>query len=586
MKSIRLSLVLYFLVLLGLALLAVSWLVYRNTQETLRTKEANIEALLEQRLKADQEHKKEELDARMVRRAQTLASLAQSQYGFPRVALWNQRLMSSAFNPQAEFLITLWAWDGVDGRVSNAVPPTTSAFLKIQFADDVVSPDSEGHPTEYFQVYDEAGQPLQHSSSLEGLQFTLDERVRKDLELFESRSDDLVLKPGVDVHRVTLKAPVARSLILYGLRSSFRRPPPDTQPRPRELRVEEGRQRVIFIQCAIDRRKLDAELKALEEQLEQNRAKLKEESRAALSSLWWKLFRIGLITFAATVIGGFWLVRLGLAPLARLSDAVSQVSPKDFKLPFKDDRLPGELQPIVERLNQALDQLKRAFAREKQASADISHELRTPLTALLTTIDVALRKVRSSEEYRELLEDCRSSGQQMSLLVERLLALARLDAGVDVLRPRPVDAAVLADQCAALVKPLAEVRGLTLEVKREAPLPIKVDADKLREIVTNLLHNAVEYNRPQGHIALSMHRQNGHLEVEVRDTGIGMTAQAREHIFERFYRADPSRQADGLHAGLGLAIVKGYVDLMGGTIAVESAEGQGSTFRVQLPVIG
>jgi signal transduction histidine kinase len=112
-----------------------------------------------------------------------------------------------------------------------------------------------------------------------------------------------------------------------------------------------------------------------------------------------------------------------------------------------------------------------------------------------------------------------------------------------------------------------------------------LDADpaKLREVVTNLLHNAIQYNRPDGSVDLSVSRRNGNLEVEVADTGIGISSEARQHIFERFYRADPSRSTDGLHAGLGLAIVKGYVDLMGGTIAVESTEGKGSTFRVRLP---
>jgi signal transduction histidine kinase len=110
------------------------------------------------------------------------------------------------------------------------------------------------------------------------------------------------------------------------------------------------------------------------------------------------------------------------------------------------------------------------------------------------------------------------------------------------------------------------------------------DPDKLREVLTNLLHNAVQYNRPNGEIDLRVARDNGHLQVEVRDTGIGIAPEARDCVFERFYRADPSRNSDGLHAGLGLAIVKEYVDLMGGTIAVDSAEGQGSTFRVRLPV--
>jgi signal transduction histidine kinase len=113
---------------------------------------------------------------------------------------------------------------------------------------------------------------------------------------------------------------------------------------------------------------------------------------------------------------------------------------------------------------------------------------------------------------------------------------------------------------------------------------VPIDPDKLREVVTNLLHNAIQYNKPGGSIDLRVARESGTLEGEVRDTGIGIAPAAREHIFERFYRADPSRNCDELHAGLGLAIVKEYIDLMGGSIGVESTEGQGSTFRVRLPV--
>jgi signal transduction histidine kinase len=252
-------------------------------------------------------------------------------------------------------------------------------------------------------------------------------------------------------------------------------------------------------------------------------------------------------------------------------------------LPFDEPRLPRELRPIVRRLTQTLELLKRTFAREKQAAADISHELRTPLAALLTTTEVALRKPRSAEEYRELLADCHATGQQMSQLIERLLALARLDAGVDTLQPREVDVSNLAQQCATLVRPLVAARGLTLRMERNGPVMLHTDPDKLREVLTNLLHNAIQYNRPEGSIELALERENGHILVEVRDTGIGIAPEARDHIFERFYRADPSRQSDGLHAGLGLAIVKGYVDLMGGKISVQSTEGQGTTFRLELP---
>jgi two-component system, OmpR family, heavy metal sensor histidine kinase CusS len=134
-----------------------------------------------------------------------------------------------------------------------------------------------------------------------------------------------------------------------------------------------------------------------------------------------------------------------------------------------------------------------------------------------------------------------------------------------------------------MVRPLAEARNLELRLDLPEPVPLQTDPDKLREIVNNLLHNAIEYNREGGAIDMSVVRVNGYLRLAVRDTGIGIPPQDRANIFERFYRADPSRHADTPHAGLGLAIVKSYVDLMGGTIDVQSSD-EGTTFTVQLPV--
>jgi heavy metal sensor kinase len=308
-----------------------------------------------------------------------------------------------------------------------------------------------------------------------------------------------------------------------------------------------------------------------------------DESLAGLRN---RLLGVAMAAFLVAVPGCLGLVRVGLAPLRRVSDAVSRVSAKDFHLPFTGPRPPRELEPIVGRLRQTLDMLKRAFAREKQATADISHDLRTPLAALLTTTEMALRRHRTVEEYEEVLRDCQTSARQMSRSVERLLALARLDAGADTLRLQAIDAAALAEQCMAVVRPLADARGVKLAVHVEGDqVPqLTTDPDKFSEVLTNLLHNAIQYNRAGGNIDVSLGRKNNYFELAVRDTGIGIEPEARAHLFERFWRADPSRGSDGLHAGLGLAIVKGYVDLMGGTISVESKQGHGSTFRVQLPV--
>jgi len=108
-----------------------------------------------------------------------------------------------------------------------------------------------------------------------------------------------------------------------------------------------------------------------------------------------------------------------------------------------------------------------------------------------------------------------------------------------------------------MVRPLAEARDIRVRVHVNGPAPLRTDPDKLREILTNLLHNAIQYNRPQGTIDVAVERHNGTVDVEVQDSGIGIAPDVKEQIFERFYRADPSRHADGMHTGLGLAIVKG-----------------------------
>jgi len=263
--------------------------------------------------------------------------------------------------------------------------------------------------------------------------------------------------------------------------------------------------------------------------------------------------------------------------------AVSQVSAKDYHLPIEGVAIPIELMPIVDRLSQTLKMLENAFEREKQSVADISHELRTPLASLLVTLDVSLRKPRTADQYRETLQDCRVISKQMSHLVERIMTLACLDANTVQLSDETVDIGEMVDACATMMRPIAEANGITLYVERDLTLETRTDPDKLREILVNLIHNAVEYNTPGGKVELISRSSVDGITMEVRDNGIGIPIELQEKIFERFYRQDASRHATGIHAGLGLAIVKEYVSRLGGSIAVESAVGVGSTFRIRLP---
>ncbi|QDU20808.1 sensor histidine kinase [Urbifossiella limnaea] len=356
---------------------------------------------------------------------------------------------------------------------------------------------------------------------------------------------------------------------------------PPIGPSPRAFRPDFWLR--VFVHAARPQAELDSRFVAAAAERDQEIVRVHSESREELTKLRTRLAAIAVGSFLALVIGGWFIVARGLAPVRTLSDAVSRVSEKDFALPVSSAALSVELAPIHARLTQTLDQLRAAFAREKDAVADISHELRTPIASLLATIDVTLRKSRTPEQYRATLEDCRGIAKQLGQLVERIMTLASLDAGTARGAVSRVDATELAGSCAVVIRPLAEAHGLSFTLSAVGPAELDTDPDRLREVLMNLLHNAVEYNRAGGRVELAVRADAGRVVFEVRDTGIGMTDEVRAKIFERFYRADASRTATGVHAGLGLAIVKEYVERLGGAIEVESTPGEGSVFRATFP---
>ena len=590
MRSIRLSLMVYFLGLLAVALGAASLLVYRNAERTLAAKEQATEKLIQAQYEESCRKEEEQLDHALLLQAQSLARLVQVQFDWSRgelQPLYLLGLLSANVNPGSYVLAPTWIAEGATPRRSPPPqrPDPPSAVYRefrdhmltgVQLKDDVLLP-GDSQICDYFQI-DSPPAKSYLSRSMAGRSFPPGDSAFKPDERVAWVYDNPRLAAGHPLRRVVLKASGADMTFWPSRRDMPRSPRPASRHGP-----------TIYVHCAAETDNLDETLTLLALRRDEELAGVASQTGESLRELRSWLLGISLAVFAATGVGGFWLVRLGLRPLRRMSDAVSRISAKDFRLPLDERPLPLELRPISDRLSATLDLLKRAFAREKQAAADISHELRTPLAALMATAEFALRKPRAAEQYRELLGDCLTSAQQMNQIVERLLTLARLDAGVDRLRVQPVDVDSLAQQCANVVRPLAEARGLKLSVENscaggDGASLIDIDPDKLREVLTNLLHNAIQYNREGGSVGLRVARDNGALEVEVRDTGIGIAPEARPHIFERFYRADPSRGSDEPHAGLGLAIVKEYIDLMGGSIGVESTEGQGSTFRIRVPV--
>jgi signal transduction histidine kinase len=225
--------------------------------------------------------------------------------------------------------------------------------------------------------------------------------------------------------------------------------------------------------------------------------------------------------------------------------------------------------------------LETAFAQQKQFASDAAHELRTPVSVILTQTQTALNRERDAAGYKQTVEACQRAAQRMRKLIESLLALARFDAGQEVLKRLHFDLSKTISDCAELVQPLADERGVKVSVEVE-PLEITGDSERLAQVVTNLLTNAIQYNNPEGEVRVKLESQAGLAILTVADTGQGIAAEDLPRVFGRFFRADSSRTGAG-NSGLGLAICKAIVEAHGGTIEVASEENAGTTFTVRLP---
>ena len=596
MRSIRLSLVIYLLVLLAVALGAFFSFVYASAsdhmhglQERLRTTLASKYNLMRDRLTEQnndtEELRKKEFDKELRRRVHVLQIQALFDVWRKLTPIMVCGLLSENAVPNgisSSYSRAIWAAGPNDAWLAIPIARASNLFeiyvhdpWRLEHVRDATQ--AEG----FFQISSESGQPLKASRALGRVDLPLlhDKDRPNQWELMEERFDDIKLPSGKVARMITLKSPIAMRPFPFGRRPDNRRLEMPVFYWQYAMTTSELDKALSELQAKREATQKAAEAEAYQAVFQQ--AKYSEVMLASLRN--WLLLTI-LLTFVAIFAGGVWLVYRGLKPIERISAAVSRVSERDFELHLTTAGTPTELKSIVEKLKETLSSLKLAFEREKQAAADISHELRTPIASLMAMIQVCLRKQRPPEEYRQTLQSCAEIGQQLGELVERLLALARLDAGTDHVETQLVDVPELAEQCVQLIKPLAETQGLNLRLDRNGPVTVETDAAKLRDVLINLLHNAMQYNKPHGEVEVRVRTLDGQAALEVRDTGVGIPTDALPHLFERFYRVDPSRQSDTIHAGLGLSIVKGYLDLMGGKIDVESEVGQGSTFRVRLPL--
>ena len=290
----------------------------------------------------------------------------------------------------------------------------------------------------------------------------------------------------------------------------------------------------------------------------------------------------GFVLLALGLAGGWWLTNRALRPVREISSTASRIAGGDLSQRINTQETESELGSLAALLNATFSRLDAAFTQQARFTSDAAHELRTPLTVLLTQAQSALTRERSADEYRDALKSVQSTAQRMRKLVESLLQLARLDAGQELLERKKCDLSDLAADCAELMQPLAEARSITLDLHLESAA-CDADADRISQVITNLIKNAIDYNREHGTVRISTRMQDGMATVEVTDSGCGIPAEHQPHIFERFYRVDASRTGSATRNGLGLAISKAIIDAHGGTISVSSEAGSGTTFRFAVP---
>lgn len=232
-------------------------------------------------------------------------------------------------------------------------------------------------------------------------------------------------------------------------------------------------------------------------------------------------------------------------------------------------------------LNRMLDRIEAAFEHQKRFVADASHELRSPIAALRGHLEVVRRRDRSKEEYEEAVDVALQEVYRLQALAEGLLTLARRDAGVLEPRLRRVSLPDLVGEVANSYRGLAASHDITLETELEPEVTVTGDPDLLARLIRNLVDNAIRYTPERGVVRLAVGRHDGSAWLEVRDTGPGVPPEHLPRIFDRFYRADESRERSA-GAGLGLAIARAIAEAHGGRISAENGPEGGATFRVQL----
>ena len=297
----------------------------------------------------------------------------------------------------------------------------------------------------------------------------------------------------------------------------------------------------------------------------------------------YSLIGIGAILVVGA-IGGYVISGMMLKPIDRVSSLAARISHTNLKERINHQGPQDEVKRLADTFDDMLGRLDSAFQSQKRFLQDASHELKTPIATAQTNIEVLeMDENADLSDYKRTTEVVKRSLDRLDSLSQGLVVLSQgsqpLNGWVEI------DMTSLINEVVAEVRPAATSAGVSLEaINITQGLRVKGDAIGVKQVITNLVDNAIKYNRPQGTVQVSARAEGSSAIIEVKDTGVGIAASEQQHIFDRFYRVDKSRSRTQGGSGLGLAIVKKIVEEHGGTVSVTSNPGEGSTFRVTLPL--
>ncbi|HTA29074.1 MAG TPA: ATP-binding protein [Candidatus Cybelea sp.] len=282
--------------------------------------------------------------------------------------------------------------------------------------------------------------------------------------------------------------------------------------------------------------------------------------------------------------GGFVLVSRALAPVVKIAESAEQITLHNLNERLPLTKTGDELEHLSLALNRMIARLSESFEQNRRFLADASHELRTPLAAWRGEMESVVEQTRGLPELRDRAGSALEEVDRLAKIVDALFAISRLDAGEAQQEWARFDLAPLAASTAEQMSLLAEDKGVSIDCHVQDHVCVEGDQARIKQVVVNLLDNAIKYTPAGGAIHLNVRADGGKAILEVVDTGIGIPAEALPHVFERFFRVDRARSREIGGAGLGLAIVKSICTAHGGQVEAQSDASHGSRFIVELPL--